>query len=118
MAGYGTVPTYAEILRRDGLAKILQATRQEENGADNKLTKLAQQINVQAKRDVAAQGALRRERDAGGHCRRPFLCICRAGCAISDLLYRACFSRVTRGNALESNEYGLYAKLPAAFFVR
>jgi ferritin-like metal-binding protein YciE len=51
MAGYGMVRTYAEILHRDDIAKILQETRQEENGADNKL---AQQINVQAKRDVAA----------------------------------------------------------------
>jgi ferritin-like metal-binding protein YciE len=52
MAGYGMVRTYAEILHRDDIAKILQETRQKENGADNKLTKLAQQINVQAKKDV------------------------------------------------------------------
>lgn len=54
MAGYGTVRTYAEILHRDDIAKILQEPREEEKGADNKLTKLAQQINVQAKKDVAA----------------------------------------------------------------
>ncbi|HEY0307226.1 MAG TPA: ferritin-like domain-containing protein [Acidobacteriaceae bacterium] len=54
MAGYGTVRTYAEILRRDDVAKILQETLQEEKSADTKLTKLAQQINVQAKSAAAA----------------------------------------------------------------
>jgi ferritin-like metal-binding protein YciE len=48
MAGYGTVRTYAELLRRDDIAHILQETLQEEKGADTKLTKLAQSINVEA----------------------------------------------------------------------
>jgi len=54
MAGYGTVRTYAEILRRDDLARILQETLQEEKSTDSKLTNLAQQINVQANSSAAA----------------------------------------------------------------
>jgi len=54
MAGYGTVRVYAEILRRDDIAKILQETLQEEKSADSKLTKLAQGINVQAQSSAAA----------------------------------------------------------------
>jgi len=54
MAGYGTVRTYAELLRRDDIAHILQETLQEEKGADTKLTKLAQSINVEAESAGAA----------------------------------------------------------------
>jgi ferritin-like metal-binding protein YciE len=57
MAGYGTVRTYAEILRRDDIAKILQETLQEEKGADTKLTQLAQSINVEAEQPAKAESA-------------------------------------------------------------
>jgi ferritin-like metal-binding protein YciE len=56
MAGYGTVRTYAELLRRDDIAHILQETLQEEKGADTKLTKLAQSINVEAQAPAESEG--------------------------------------------------------------
>jgi ferritin-like metal-binding protein YciE len=55
MAGYGTVRTYAELLRQDEIAKILETTLLEEKGADTKLTKLAQTINVEAEQPARAE---------------------------------------------------------------
>jgi ferritin-like metal-binding protein YciE len=57
MAGYGTVRTYAELLRQDEIAKILETTLLEEKGADTKLTKLAQTINVEAEQPAKAESA-------------------------------------------------------------
>ena len=49
MAGYGTVRTYAELLGDQEGAKLLQATFEEEQQTDQKLTKLAKSaINVAA----------------------------------------------------------------------
>jgi ferritin-like metal-binding protein YciE len=52
IAGYGCVRTYAELLGRDDLAKILQKTLDEEKETDEKLTSLAKKINVEAEKDA------------------------------------------------------------------
>ena len=48
MAGYGTARTFAEQLGEDEAADLLQQTLDEEKEADEKLTELATEINVQA----------------------------------------------------------------------
>jgi ferritin-like metal-binding protein YciE len=48
IAGYGTVRTYAELLKQSGDAKLLQDTLNEEKETNEKLTKLATKINVAA----------------------------------------------------------------------
>ena len=49
MAGYGTVRTYAELLGQEDLAQLLQQTLDEERQADQTLTEIATNINVEAK---------------------------------------------------------------------
>ena len=48
IAGYGCVRTYAELLGETKVAALLQKTREEEGAADEKLTKIAEAINVEA----------------------------------------------------------------------
>jgi ferritin-like metal-binding protein YciE len=48
MAGYGCVRTYAQLLGEEEAAKLLEETLNEEKDTDKTLTKLAQQINVEA----------------------------------------------------------------------
>ncbi|MES2307993.1 MAG: ferritin-like domain-containing protein [Verrucomicrobiota bacterium] len=48
IASYGTVRTYAELLGKPDIAKILQTTLDEEGATDKKLTEFAQKINVEA----------------------------------------------------------------------
>lgn len=48
IAGYGTVRTFAELLGEDEAVTVLEETLQEEKEADQKLTELAEQINVDA----------------------------------------------------------------------
>ena len=48
MAGYGCVRTYAKLLGESGAASLLQKTLEEEKQTDAKLTKVAEQINVEA----------------------------------------------------------------------
>jgi ferritin-like metal-binding protein YciE len=48
MAGYGCVRTYAELLGLNDIAKLLQQTLDEEKATNEKLTQLAQNINVEA----------------------------------------------------------------------
>jgi ferritin-like metal-binding protein YciE len=48
MAGYGTVRTYAQLLEMDDAVELLQETLDEEGAADEKLTGIAQSINVEA----------------------------------------------------------------------
>lgn len=48
MAGYGTARTYAQLLKNDQAAQLLEQTLNEEKQTDEKLTQIAQQINVQA----------------------------------------------------------------------
>ena len=48
IAGYGCVRTYASLLGYDDAAKLLEQTLEEEKETDQKLTELAENINVQA----------------------------------------------------------------------
>jgi len=49
MAGYGTVRTYAKLLGQEEMARLLQQTLSEEEEADQKLTQIANSVNVEAK---------------------------------------------------------------------
>jgi ferritin-like metal-binding protein YciE len=49
MAAYGTVRSYAEILGQSEAAKLLEQTLEEEKAADQKLTSIAQTVNVKAR---------------------------------------------------------------------
>jgi ferritin-like metal-binding protein YciE len=48
IAGYGTVRTFAQLLGLDEAADLLQETLDEEATADEKLTEIAHNINVEA----------------------------------------------------------------------
>jgi ferritin-like metal-binding protein YciE len=48
IAGYGTVKTYAKLLGEDEAAELLEQTLDEEVATDEKLTKAAESINVEA----------------------------------------------------------------------
>ncbi|MGA7241985.1 MAG: ferritin-like domain-containing protein [Terracidiphilus sp.] len=48
MAAYGTVRTYAQLLGQPQVAKLLEETLEEEKAADQKLTSIAQKVNVRA----------------------------------------------------------------------
>jgi len=48
IAAYGCVRTYAELLQNRQAVDLLEQTLQEEKDADEKLTELAEQINVEA----------------------------------------------------------------------
>ena len=48
IAGYGTVRTFAELLGEDEAVSLLEETLEEEKETDQKLTELAEQINVVA----------------------------------------------------------------------
>lgn len=48
ISGYGTVRTYAELLGEDEAVRLLDETLKEEKAADQKLTKIASSINVEA----------------------------------------------------------------------
>jgi ferritin-like metal-binding protein YciE len=49
MAGYGTVRTYAQLLGQEQMARLLQQTLDEEEEADEKLTQIANSVNVEAR---------------------------------------------------------------------
>jgi ferritin-like metal-binding protein YciE len=48
IAGYGTVRTFAKLLEQDDIAELLQTTLDEESETDEKLTELAESLNVEA----------------------------------------------------------------------
>jgi ferritin-like metal-binding protein YciE len=48
IAGYGTVRNYAKLLGEDQAAELLEQTLEEEKETDQKLTQLAEEINVKA----------------------------------------------------------------------
>lgn len=48
MAAYGSVRTYAQLMGYKDAAKLLQITLDEEGAADEKLTRMAQSLNVEA----------------------------------------------------------------------
>jgi ferritin-like metal-binding protein YciE len=56
IAAYGTVHTYANILGEDEAASLLEETLEEEKETDQKLTELAEQINVQAAGEGEEEG--------------------------------------------------------------
>lgn len=61
IAAYGCVRTYAELLQNREAVDLLEQTLQEEKDADEKLTELAQQINVEAQ--APAEGVLEGEEE-------------------------------------------------------
>ena len=52
MAAYGTVRTYAQLLGQSQVAKLLKETLEEEKAADQKLTSIAQKVNVRAQQNA------------------------------------------------------------------
>jgi ferritin-like metal-binding protein YciE len=56
IAAYGTVRTYAEILGQQNDISLLEKTLQEEKETDEKLTELAENINVEAAESDGQQG--------------------------------------------------------------
>jgi ferritin-like metal-binding protein YciE len=48
IAGYGCVSTYAKLLGEDEAASVLRETLEEEKKTDEKLTQLAERINLEA----------------------------------------------------------------------
>ena len=50
IAGYGTVKTFARQLGRTGFAQLLEQTLNEEKEADQKLSQIAEMLNVQARK--------------------------------------------------------------------
>jgi ferritin-like metal-binding protein YciE len=58
MAAYGTVRTYAQVLGRSDVARLLDDSLQEEKSADQKLTEIAEQtVNHRAAEEVHKQAA-------------------------------------------------------------
>jgi ferritin-like metal-binding protein YciE len=55
MAGYGTARNYADLLGQEDAAQLLQQTLDEEKEADQKLTSLAEEINVSAEEGEGAE---------------------------------------------------------------
>lgn len=53
MAAYGSVREYANLLGKQDVVKLLEATLQEEKAADEKLTKIAKQVNGTALKAAA-----------------------------------------------------------------
>jgi ferritin-like metal-binding protein YciE len=56
MAGYGTARTFATLLKDAEASKLLQQTLDEEEEADQKLTGLAEEINVNAAEGKLVEG--------------------------------------------------------------
>jgi ferritin-like metal-binding protein YciE len=52
IASYGTLATYAKLLELDDVAALLEDTLAEEKEADETLSELASQINVEAEQEV------------------------------------------------------------------
>ena len=62
IAAYGCVRTYAELLGEDDAAQLLEQTLNEEKATDQKLTKLAEKINVEAEQE---EGEEENEEESG-----------------------------------------------------
>ena len=63
IAGYGTVRTYAGLLGEDEAEELLQQTLDEEKEADQKLSQLAEEINVEAEEGEALEADSDAERE-------------------------------------------------------
>jgi ferritin-like metal-binding protein YciE len=48
IAAYGTLRTYADLMQREDVADLLQATLDEEGETDKKLTQIAETLNIEA----------------------------------------------------------------------
>ena len=71
MAAYGTARTYAEVLGRADVARLLDDSLQEEKAADQKLTEIAEQtVNERAAEEFHKQGAGILGQSASGSVRR------------------------------------------------
>jgi ferritin-like metal-binding protein YciE len=68
IAGYGCVRTYAKLLGESEAVAILEETLNEEKETDNKLTKLAETINVEAME--SGDSATSQKSDAGMHLKK------------------------------------------------
>ena len=55
MAGYGTARNFADLLGQDEAVQLLQQTLDEEKEADQKLTSLAEEINVSAQESEGSE---------------------------------------------------------------
>jgi ferritin-like metal-binding protein YciE len=64
MAGYGTARTFAQLLGQQEAVQLLQQTLDEEKEADETLTGLASDINVNANEGKSAKGTERNRRVA------------------------------------------------------
>ena len=51
MAAYGSVRSYAELLGKPQVAKLLEKTLEEEKAADQKLTTISEKVNAQAQQN-------------------------------------------------------------------
>ena len=60
IASYGTARTHADLLGREEDARLLEETLEEEKETDEKLTQLAENINVQARQGNTAEPGSRR----------------------------------------------------------
>ncbi len=70
MAGYGTVRTWASLLGEQEAADLLQQTLEEEKEADQKLTTLAESINLEAGEGEVEEMPARSSRRSTGRSRR------------------------------------------------
>jgi len=59
MAGYGTARTYARLLGEEEASQLLQQTLDEEKEADQRLTELADDVNVAAESGTMDEGTRR-----------------------------------------------------------
>ena len=59
IAGYGSVRTFARVLKYDDAARTLEQTLKEESVTDEKLTQLAQKVNPKA--EAADEAEARKE---------------------------------------------------------
>lgn len=61
IAAYGCVRTYASLLGEDDAVQLLEQTLKEEKETDQKLTKLAEKINVEAEEQEGKEEAAKAE---------------------------------------------------------
>ena len=64
IAGYGCVSTYAKLLREDEAVSLLRETLEEEKETDEKLTQMAESINLEAVGSQASEEGNSRPRKA------------------------------------------------------
>jgi ferritin-like metal-binding protein YciE len=65
IAAYGCVRTYANLLGEDDAVKLLEQTLKEEKETDQKLTMLAEKINVEAEEQDSDEPTKKKGRSAG-----------------------------------------------------